>query len=169
MDTGTRQDGDREHHARRGLERLRALGRLFDSAFAIPGTRWRFGVDALFGLVPGLGDLAGALVAVYSLKVANGLRLPVAIQMHMLGNIALDALAGTVPLLGDLFDFVYKAQTRNLKLIDDWLATPQATERRSRRGLVLVPLVVLVVFIALTVTGVWMLYAFFSWLMRLAA
>jgi hypothetical protein len=153
--------------SRRDLERLRAITRLFDQAFQVPGTRWRFGVDALFGLIPGLGDVAGALVAVYALHVARGLRAPAAIQLHMLGNIAIDALVGTVPLIGDLFDFVFKAQTRNLALLDAWLETPGATERRSRRGVILIPLAVLTVFITLTVLGVWMLYLAFRWLMSL--
>lgn len=166
MDAGTSDDGRRNARAAQDLARLRAISRLFDTAFAIPGTRFRFGIDALFGLIPGLGDLAGALVAAYSLRVAGQLRVPAAIQLHMLANIALDALAGTVPVLGDLFDFAFKAQTRNMRLIDDWLGTPQATERRSRRGLVLIPLAVLTVFIGLTVAGVWMLYLFFGWLMR---
>ena len=110
------------------------IARLFDQAFGVPGTNWRFGIDALFGLVPGLGDIAGALVAVYALHVARTLRAPASIQLHMLGNIALDALVGTVPVLGDLFDFVFKAQTRNLALLEDWLAKPELTARRSRRG-----------------------------------
>ncbi|HEU4590150.1 MAG TPA: DUF4112 domain-containing protein [Steroidobacteraceae bacterium] len=161
MDDKVRDDGAGEARGRRELERLRAIARLFDQAFAVPGTRWRFGVDALFGLVPGLGDVIGAVVAVYALHVARTLRAPGAIQLHMLGNIALDALVGTVPLIGDLFDFVFKAQTRNLKLLDAWMASPDRTARRSRLGLLLVPLAVLLVFIVLTVAGVWMLYLLF--------
>ncbi len=158
------QDDGRAARGTRELERLRAIARLFDQAFGIPGTRWRFGIDALFGLVPGLGDVIGALVAVYALHVARTLRAPGTIQLHMLGNIALDALVGTVPLIGDVFDFVFKAQTRNLALLDDWMAKPDPTVRRSRRGLLLLPLAVLTVFIGLTVLGIWMLYLLFSWI-----
>lgn len=158
------QDDGRATRGTRELERLRAIARLFDQAFGIPGTRWRFGIDALFGLVPGLGDVIGALVAVYALHVARTLRAPGTIQLHMLGNIALDALVGTVPLVGDVFDFVFKAQTRNLALLDDWMAKPEPTARRSRRGLLLLPLAVLTVFIGLTVLGVWVLYLLFGWL-----
>ncbi len=167
MDTRARDDGDREARGRRDLERLRAIARLFDQAFAVPGTKWRFGVDALFGLIPGLGDVAGALVAVYALRVARTLGAPAAVQLHMLGNVALDALVGTVPLIGDLFDFVFKAQTRNLALLDAWMDTPHETARRSRRGLLLIPIAVLVVFITLTIVGVWVLFLFFSWLISL--
>jgi hypothetical protein len=166
MDTRARDDGSgpEEMRGRRGLERLRGITQLFDQAFRVPGTQWRFGLDAMFGLIPGLGDVAGAIVAIYALRVARQLRAPGVVQMHMLSNIAIDALVGTVPLLGDLFDFVYKAQTRNLKLLDDWIGTPHATVKRSKRGLLLIPIAILVVFATLTVLGVWMMVIFFSWL-----
>ncbi|HET9862751.1 MAG TPA: DUF4112 domain-containing protein [Steroidobacteraceae bacterium] len=164
MDETVRDDAADEARGRRELDRLRAIAQLFDQAFALPGTRWRFGFDALFGLVPGLGDVIGALVAVYALHVARTLRAPGAIQLHMLANIAVDALLGTVPLLGDLFDFVFKAQTRNLALLDAWVESPARVTRRSRRSLLFVPLAVLLVFLLLTVAGVWMLYLLFRWL-----
>jgi hypothetical protein len=169
VDERARDDHERQARSRRNLERLRAIARLFDTAFGIPGTQMRFGIDALFGLVPGLGDVAGALVAIYALHVARSLRAPAAIQLHMLGNIAVDALVGTVPLIGDLFDFVFKAQTRNLKLLEDWLGSPRVTARRSRRGLLLVPLAVLLLFVGLTVLGVWMLYLVIHWVATLPA
>lgn len=165
MDDRVRDDGEREARGRRDLERLRAIAYLFDQAFTVPGTKWRFGVDALFGLIPGLGDIAGALVAVFALRVANTLRAPAAVQWHMLANIALDALVGTVPLIGDLFDFAFKAQTRNLAMLDAWLQEPQATARRSRRSVIFIPLAVLTVFIVLTVLGIWTLYLAFSWML----
>ena len=96
---------------------------------ACPARSWRFGIDALFGLVPGLGDLAGAVVAVYALHVARSCARRASIQLHMLSNIAVDALVGTIPVIGDLFDFVFKAQTRNLALLDDWLAVARTTRR----------------------------------------
>ena len=163
-DRGDDHRGD-DQRGRRQLERLRSLTRLFDQAFGIPGTRFRFGLDPLFGLVPGLGDIAGALVAVYALHVARLLRAPAAIQLHMLSNIALDALIGSVPILGDLFDFVFKAQTRNHKLLDDWLATPHETARRSKRGLIVLPVAIVTVFATLTVLGVWLLFILFRWLL----
>jgi len=168
VDEGVRGEGERAARGRRGLERLRASARLFDQAFGIPGTRFRFGIDALFGLVPGLGDVAGAVVAVYALHVARILRAPASIQLAMLNNIAIDALVGTAPVAGDLFDFFYKAQTRNLALLEAWLASPHETARRSRRGLLLLPLTIFLVFVTLTVLGIWMLYIFFSWLKGLA-
>ena len=160
---------DQESRGRAGLERLRLVAQWFDQAFAIPGTKWRFGLDALFGLVPGLGDIAGALVGVYALRVARSLRAPPEIQLHMLSNIALDALIGMIPVLGDLFDFAFQAQTRNLALLDRWVGSPERTVRRSRRGLLLIPIAIVAVFATLTALGVWMLFILFHWLWGLAA
>jgi hypothetical protein len=159
--------GKSEPTASRELERLRLLTQLFDQAFRIPGTRWRFGIDALFGLVPGLGDIAGGLAAVYALRVARNLRAPPEIQAHMLTNIALDALVGMVPLLGDLFDFAFKAQTRNLALLERWVQSPDRIARRSRRGLLLIPIAIVLVFATLTALGIWMLAILFHWLWNL--
>ena len=164
MDTRAREDGEREASERRHLDRLRAIASLFDQAFAVPGTRWRFGIDALFGLVPGLGDIAGALVAVYALRVARYLRAPNVVQLMMLMNIALDALIGSIPLIGDLFDFAFQAQTRNLKLLDAWVAMPDRAARRSRRSLVLIPLAIFIVFVTLTALAIWMLAILIHWL-----
>jgi uncharacterized membrane protein len=166
MDAPTRGGpaGGDESRGRRELERLRVITRIFDQAFQVPGTKWRFGLDALFGLVPGLGDIAGALVAVYALRVARNLNAPQVIQLHLLSNIALDAVVGMVPILGDLFDFAFKAQTRNLGLLDAWVATPHKTARRSRRGLLLMPIAIIFVFATLTALGIWMLVILFHWL-----
>jgi len=162
-------DGGRDERARRDLARLRMITQLFDQAFTVPGTKWRFGLDALFGLVPGLGDIAGALVAMFAMRVARNLNAPPVVQLHLLTNIALDALIGTVPILGDLFDFAFKAQTRNLALLEAWIATPHKTARRSRRGLLLIPIAIVIVFATLTALGIWMLVILIHWLGSLFA
>src|SRR5262245_19538520 len=158
---------ERERRGRIGLEKLRTVTRLMDQAWGIPGTKWRFGLEPLFGLVPGLGDIAGGLIGAYGLRVAWQLRAPAVIQLHMLTNIALDALVGTIPIIGDIFDFVYKAQTRNLQMLDDWLQTPHEAQRRSRRGLVFIPLAIFGVFVTLTILGVWLLAILVHWIWTL--
>ena len=160
---------EHERRGQAGLARLRALTRLMDQAFGVPGTKWRFGLDALFGLVPGLGDIVGGVIAVYAVHVARQLRVPGVIQIHMLSNIAIDATVGTIPILGDLFDFVFKAQTRNLALLDQWLQTPHEATNRSKRGLLLVPIAIVVVFATLTILGVWLLFILLHWLLTLAS
>jgi Domain of unknown function (DUF4112) len=164
VDARADRGDDREERGRRSLDHLRAIAQLFDQAFVVPGTKWRFGLDALFGLVPGLGDIAGALVAVYAMRVARQLNAPPVIQLHMLSNIALDALIGMVPIAGDLFDFAFKAQTRNLALLDAHFSAPRKAARRSRRGLVFIALATVVVFATLGGLGLWMLYILFHWL-----
>src|SRR5687768_9450451 len=92
----------------RALARYAVLTNLLDQAFRVPGTRFRFGLDAIVGLIPGAGDIVGALLGLYGVWVARQLGAPSSLLTRMLGNIAVDAVAGAVPIVGDLFDFAYK-------------------------------------------------------------
>lgn len=103
---------------RRELQRLGAFARLLDSSFEIPGTRFRIGIDPLIGLVPGIGDVAGAGLSLYLIARAWRLGVPRGVRARMLGNVALEALVGTVPLLGDAFDAWFKCNLRNLRLLE---------------------------------------------------
>jgi hypothetical protein len=159
--------------AQRMLARFRAAADLFDNRFRVPGTNWRFGIDPLLGLVPGLGDIAGAAFAVWSVVLARKLGAPGIIQTQMLANIALDMVGGSVPVLGDLFDLAFKAHARNRKLLDDWLAGPEVAVRDTRRSMVRRPLVLLgvVVLVGLLATGLtlWLAIKAFGWLMTAGA
>ncbi len=115
-----------------GLERLRTLTRVLDDLVRIPGTRFRIGLDPVIGLVPGGGDAVGAAISAYALLVAVRLGAPVSVLVRMGGNIALDALAGSVPVLGDLFDFGWKANRRNLRLLERYDLAPGRVTRASR-------------------------------------
>ena len=86
------------------LQRLRALSHLLDDSLRVPGTRFRFGLDAVIGLVPGIGDVSGAALSAYVLVQAGRLGAPKATLLRMAGNVALEAIVGTVPFVGDLFD-----------------------------------------------------------------
>lgn len=113
----------------------RALARLLDAAIRIPGTNFRIGLDPILGLMPGLGDVAGAGLAGYTVLVAARFGAPRSVILRMLGNVAFDTLVGTVPLLGDLFDAGWKANTRNVALLEQFLERPASTQSASR-GLV---------------------------------
>lgn len=117
-------------------ERLRKkLGRLawfLDSSIPIPGTQVRFGLDGLIGLIPGIGDTAGAIVSSYILAEAAQMGAPKSVLFKMAFNIALDAILGTVPILGDFLDFVWKANQRNVLLLNEFLDQPQKTVVHSR-------------------------------------
>ena len=102
----------------RRLEALRQVARLLDSAFVVPGTRFRVGLDPLFGLVPGLGDLASPLFALVVLWQSRDFGVPRVVQLRMIFNVAIDALAGLLPVAGDAFDFAWKANDRNIALLE---------------------------------------------------
>jgi hypothetical protein len=93
-------------------------GLLLDSAFRIPGTGIRFGLDAIVGLIPGLGDISTPAFAALLLMQAVRMRLPVVVQARMVLNAAFDMLIGLVPILGDLADIGWKANLKNLALLE---------------------------------------------------
>ncbi len=113
-------------------KKLNRLARLMDSSIPISGTRMRFGLDGLIGLIPGVGDTAGAIVSTYILSEAAQVGAPKSILLKMAFNIGLDALLGIVPVVGDLSDFVWKANQRNVKLLNDYLDQPEKTVTHSR-------------------------------------
>ncbi|MGH7458483.1 MAG: DUF4112 domain-containing protein [Longimicrobiaceae bacterium] len=120
------------------LRRLRGLGRFLDSSIPVPGTNWRFGWDALFGLVPGVGDALGATLSGYLVLEALRYRVSGFTLLRMLANVGVDLLFGLVPVLGDLFDAGYKANLRNLRLLEEHLESPDATRRASRKWILAV-------------------------------
>lgn len=97
--------------------RLVALARLMDTAFVIPGLRLRIGLDPLLGLLPGAGDAVAALISLYIVVEGHRLGATPGQVARMLLNVGLDFAAGSVPLIGDLFDWAYKANTRNLAIL----------------------------------------------------
>jgi hypothetical protein len=99
------------------IARLEALATLMDTAILIPGTNIRFGVDALVGLVPGIGDALTTAVSLWIVSEARALGAPGHLIARMLGNVAIDGLVGAVPLLGDAFDVVWKSNRRNMHLL----------------------------------------------------
>jgi hypothetical protein len=100
------------------LALLRRWAVLLDSAFRVPGTRIRFGLDALIGLVPGLGDLVTPAFTVMVLLTALKIRVPPIVLVRMVINAVLDMLLGFVPVAGDLADVFWKADLRNVALLE---------------------------------------------------
>lgn len=113
------------------LARVRLLARALDSAVGVPGTTFRVGLDPLLGLVPGGGDLAGAALSGYIVLTGVRLGAPSAVVARMIGNVALDTVVGTVPLLGDIFDAGWKSNLRNVALIEQHVTDPRATRTSS--------------------------------------
>jgi Domain of unknown function (DUF4112) len=103
------------------LRSLQRMAKLMDTAWGIPFTRWRFGLDSLVGLIPGGGDLVMLLFSAYSLLLAQRLGAPGSLLLRMAGNLAIDFGIGSIPVIGDVFDVFFKSNTRNLKLITEFL------------------------------------------------
>lgn len=102
----------------RTLAALRKWSVLLDSAFRVPGTNMTFGLDPILGLLPGLGDLTTPLFAGLLLLHAVRMKIPRVVQLRMVLNAAIDLAIGVIPVLGDLFDFGWKANVKNLALLE---------------------------------------------------
>lgn len=111
------------------LNRIRKLSRLMDTSIRIPGIGFRIGLDPIIGLVPGAGDLVNTAFSGYLIYLATRFNLPRSLLGWMVFNITLEAILGTVPLIGDIFDAFYKSNIRNLKLLEEHL---QASEPELR-------------------------------------
>jgi hypothetical protein len=111
------------------IKRIRTLAKLLDNAFGIPGTNWRFGWDSIIGLVPGGGDVATGLLASYIVVEAARLGVPRRTLWRMVANVALDMAGGSIPLAGDIFDFAFKANRKNLRLVEKHLEERETRPR----------------------------------------
>lgn len=101
------------------LREIERLGRLLDDRFRIPGTGFRFGIDGLVGLVPGIGDAAMTALGAYLVLRAFQLGLPPGALIRMVGNLLIDGAVGAIPVVGDLFDIGFKANRRNVGIVRD--------------------------------------------------
>jgi len=148
----------RDEKREAAVRRVDALAHLLDNSIPVPGTGVRFGVDALIGLVPGFGDAAGALLS--SWIVLEGARLGAGftVVVRMLLNVAIEALVGAIPVLGDLFDAGWKANARNVRLLHQAIDRPGAT-RRSSTVFVLLVFLVLAALVAGTLFLAWLAFS----------
>jgi len=126
--------GDRRRETPRSdLERtLQLLALLTDNVFRLPGLGWRFGLDPLIGLFPIVGDLASALVSLYIMQTATQFDVPRSTLARMALNVAVDYLLGSIPLIGNVFDFWWKANYRNVQLLERALNAPVQQRRRNK-------------------------------------
>ncbi len=147
-----------ENIQRTDLGILDNYARFLDSSIRIPGTKWSFGLDPILGLIPGFGAVAGygfsALILIKILQLGASKRLIV----NMFANISLDALIGFIPVLGILFDFVFKANERNLKLFREY------HDEGKHSGSILPYLIALLVFgLGMILVMTYMLYQAMTW------
>ncbi len=120
---------DDDAHLR--LRRLRSLAWVLDNSIPLPGG-FRIGLDAIIGLVPGIGDVMGAVFSLFILNEARLLGAPRSVLLRMAGNILIETVIGAIPVVGDLFDAGFKANARNIALLDRYQLDPVGSTRSSR-------------------------------------
>ena len=147
VDASGRIESVRSEEADRVRRNLQQLAWLLDSSIPIPGTRLTVGVDALVGLFPVIGDLIGVAMSSYILSQAARLGAPRSVLTRMAFNIGIEGTVGLIPFAGDVFDAAFKANQRNVRLLEQWLDQPRRTERSTRAfaALIIVALVTLLV------------------------
>jgi hypothetical protein len=111
---------------------LDQLSRWMDGVFRVPGTGWRFGLDAIVGLIPGVGDTLTTMVSFYILAAGVRYRVPKVTLLRMGANLAVDYVVGAIPLLGDLFDVAWKSNQMNVKLLKDRATVSASDAKRGR-------------------------------------
>ncbi|MBD2035940.1 DUF4112 domain-containing protein [Leptolyngbya sp. FACHB-321] len=147
------------------LRRVRTVSRLLDNAIPIPGTRFRLGLDPVLGLLPGAGDFVGAALSVYIVIEAVRFGLPRKTLVQMVTNLVLDSVGGSVPILGDVFDATWKANSRNLALLEAHVATPEPAKAADRRFVIFIVLALLLLLIGIGVVATLLI----SWVVRTLA
>jgi hypothetical protein len=128
---------------------VRVVAKLLDNSIPIPGTPWKIGFDPLIGLIPGIGDLIGAVMSGYIIVEAVRAEVSAFTLARMLVNVAIDTLLGAVPAVGDVFDAAWKSNTMNVALLERHLAaTGDAPPKRHNvLGLMVIALIVLVLIV----------------------
>ncbi|HEX6320286.1 MAG TPA: DUF4112 domain-containing protein [Burkholderiales bacterium] len=154
------KDGRERQDAR---ERLARLAWLLDSSIPVPGTPFTIGLDALIGLFPVAGDLAGVLLSGYIIREAAALGASKSILARMALNVAVEGLVGMIPFAGDLFDAAFKANQRNVRLLNAYLDQPVRTRRASRSFLLGLSLALLGLVLAIVVLGTLLVRWIWSW------
>jgi len=103
------------------LARLDALAKLLDIAFILPGTNIRYGIDGIINLIPVIGDIITTAISLWLVREARALGAPWYVTARMLGNVAIQGVVGTVPVAGDAFDVMFRANIRNVRLLRRWM------------------------------------------------
>jgi hypothetical protein len=103
------------------LARLDAIAKLLDIAFILPGTKIRYGIDGIVGLIPVVGDIIATALSLWLVREARALGAPWHITARMLGNVAIQGVVGTVPVAGDAFDVLFRANIRNVRMLRRWM------------------------------------------------
>ncbi|MEL7350190.1 MAG: DUF4112 domain-containing protein [Cyanobacteria bacterium P01_A01_bin.116] len=153
--------------AQSSLQRLRQMSYLLDNAIAIPGTKIRFGLDPILGVLPGGGDVLTGLMSVYIVFEAARMGLPAQTLGRMGFNIVLDTLTGLVPVLGDLFDVTWKANSQNVRLLEKHVANPAPSRTADKVFAIVVIAGLLALVIGMASLSIWLISQVFGLIGRL--
>ena len=140
------------------MQRLEKLAWVLDSVIPIPGTNWRIGLDGLIGLVPGVGDISAGAISTYILYQALRMGVPTMVVGRMLLNIVMESVIGVIPFFGDIFDFAFKSNKRNVALLREYVDQPETVKRRSTFT-VIITIVGFLLLLGLLVWGMFSLIA----------
>jgi hypothetical protein len=153
VDASGRIESVRSEEADRVRRNLQQFAWLLDSSIPVPGTKLTVGIDALIGLFPVIGDLIGVALSSYILSQAARLGAPRSVLTRMAFNIGVEGVVGIIPFAGDVFDAAFKANQRNVRLLDQWLDEPRRTERSTRAFAVMIIVALLTVLVLVALGG----------------
>lgn len=142
-------------HRTAALARLRRIAHLLDNAIPLPGVGYRIGLDPILGLLPGGGDLLSGLISVYIVLEGARLGVPAATLGRMGWNILLEVVTGTVPLFGDLFDVAWKANVKNVALLERHIHNPEPSSRADKLFAVILIVALLALIFGLVWASLW--------------
>ena len=140
------------------INSLARLAKLMDAQFSIPGTGLRFGLDGILGLIPGVGDLSTMAVSGYMISIMAKNGASGALVARMVINVIIDAIIGAIPFVGDIFDFGWKANTKNVRLMQE-----HYVEGRHRGGAWRVLLPALLIMILIVAGIIWVAVQLWQW------
>ena len=139
------------------LKRMRQLSQLLDGAIVIPGTKQRIGIDPILGLIPGGGDTVSAALSGYIIVEAARMGLPRKALIQMVTNLVIDTVVGSVPVVGDVFDVVSKANFRNMQIVESHVKTPLVRTKPDRLfiGLLIIGLIIFALAVGIVTVAIW--------------
>ena len=147
------------------LGRAYTMARLLDRAVRIPGTKITFGLDAVLGLIPGGGDIAGAIFSTWLILLGSRMGVPRQVLMRMVANVAIDTIGGSIPILGDLFDVAWKSNSRNVEILEQFADAPPGRGPVASKSLIIGAIAVIAL---LVIGGLWLAFVLVRALINLA-